>query len=648
MKKTLVLFAFLVVVVLNAAAAFDLTATKVTVQDVTVDKTNYFVTVNAHTSSGEYEVAFDVWPKTNSAIGSFTAADKTIAYVSSFVHKTKANDNPVNMWYYPEDTHTITLSIVKKNETTCTLSGSIQAARSGTTYTYNIAAFDFAYSEDGMPDPEPDPYRFEPTTPTTINFVGDVVSFKQKTSYVNITLNEMANETYDWIELDLYTETLAWPAGTYSINTSEEDNTLSASAGYLGTQHDDPCYVAIRGDKDNWGQYTPYYLVSGTITVAYNTKTDTIFVTGQAKSYNGTTVNINVKSYNNLFVPEDEPKEPEFVTLDIDSVVIAYMREDADKENNKHPYTFNFFSDAADGYPNVLLDVMLSDSMKLSAGTYTLEKGQLSGIALFQNQEDFNAYFFGGQPYVFTTVSLTLKDEGNGKWTYSMFMKDEIGSEYSFTLTQTPHLINYPEDTEEIDPKDQPYIDEQKEKAVITAAFDSILWKDATVAKDGILDIYLVQRNADANGLRAAMQLGFYTTTSQVMPGTYPVNGTEEDNTFSASLGRYGNVLIPCYLCLLDNNSWVHAVWYIVEGSISVDYLDCGDCPDDGVPDLITGECKTYFGSTVRFSYQRMTEAIEHTQATQQSSPVQKVLRNGNIYILRDGHTYTITGAEVK
>ncbi len=646
MKRITIIAVLFAAAVVDAAAAFNLTATKVTVQDVTVDKTNYFVTVNAHTSSGEYEVAFDVWPKTNSVIGSFSTEDKTIAYVSSFVHKTKANDNPVNMWYYPEDTHTITLKIVKKNETTCTLSGSIQAARAGTTYTYDIVAFDFAYSEDGTPDPEPDPYRFEPTTATTINFVGDVVSFKQKqTGYVNITLNEMANETYDWIELDLRSDELAWPAGTYPINESGSINTLTASDGYLGSQNDDPCYLAVRGDKDNWGQYTPYYFVSGSLTVAYNTKTDTIFVTGQATSYNGTKVNINVKSYNNLYVPEDEPKEPEIVTLDIDSVVIAYMREEADKENNKHPYTFNFFSDAANGYPNVLLDLMLSDSMKLTAGTYTLDKGQLSGVALFQNQEDFNAYFFGGQPYVFTSVMLTLTDEGNGKWTYSMLMIDEIGSEYSFKLTQAPHLINYPEETEEIDPKDKPYIDEQKEKATITAAFDSIVWKDETVSKDGVLDIYLFQRDADVNGLRAAMQLGFYTPTSEVAAGIYPVNDTEEDFTFSASLGRYGNVLIPCYLTLIDANNWVHAVWYIVDGEILVDYADCG-CSEDTHPDRIVGECTTYFGSTVQFSYTRPTLAIESVSQPS-DKPARMIFKDGHILILRDGRTYDTLGRTI-
>ena len=619
--------------VMNAAAAFNLTATKVLVEDVTVDKDNFFVTVEAHTSSGEYEVGFDVWPATHSVIGSFSAEDKTIGYVSSFVHKTKANGSAVNMWYNCDEDAVITLTITKKDDATCTLSGKIQATRKGTTYTYIIGDFDFEYSESGgSPEPAKDPYRFEPTDATTINFIGDVVAFKQKSGFINITLNEIENETYDWIELNLLSDELAWPAGDYAITNSGEAQTLTASRGYIGTQNDDPCYVAIR--NGDWGQYTPYYLESGTLHVAYNTKTDSIFVTGTAVSHNGTTVNIDVKSLNALYNPDDEPKEPEFVTLAIDSVVITYMREESDAEHNEHHYTFNFFN-KTDEYPNVLVDAILSEGLQLVAGTYTMADNELSGIMLFQNQSDFNTYFFGGEPYVFESVSMTLTDAGNGKWTYAMLLKDDIGSEYDFSFTQAPHIINYPDpDKEKENPEDVPFADELKDKVSLTAAFDSIRWEDKTVLIDGVLDIFLFQRTADAQGLRAAAQLGFYTPATEVPAGTYPINGTEENYTFSASVGRYGNVLIPCYITLIDDDDWVHAIWYIVDGEITLAYDTEGKV-------LLSGECTSYFGSTIAFSFASQATRIEDTSDTRST---RKVLRNGNIYILREGKVYDLTG----
>lgn len=637
MKRLTFCLVALIAVAANAVAAYSLTATNVNVQDLTVDKDNFFVVVNAATSTGEYEVAFDVWPGKHSLIGEFSATAKTITYISSYVHKTKANGNPVDMWYYPQEDAVITLSISKKDEETCTLSGSIQATRNDVTYTYNIADFDFPYSESGSIDPEPekDPYRFEPTTPTTVNFIGDVVNFRQKTGFINITLNEIKNETYDWIELNLISEELAWPAGDYTISSTRDENTLTASRGYLGSQEDDPCYVAIRGG--DWGQYTPYYLVSGTINVSYNKKTDSIFVTGQATSYNGSTINIDVAGLNMLYNPDDTPREPEYVSLNIDSVVVTFMRELSDHEKKEYPYTLNFFCSTAD-FPNVIMDVVLTDSMELVAGTYTLAADELSGIALFQNQSDFNSFIYGGQPYIFETVSLTLSDAGDGKWTYSVFITDDIGSEYSFTLTQAPHIINYPE--EDIDPEDKPYKDEQKVQSSITAVFDIIDWKDASVSKDGILDIYLYQQNADGEGLRAMMQLGMYTPVSEVPEGTYPVNGTEDEYTFSASLGRFGDVLIPCYLILVDDEGWAHAIWYIVEGAITVGY-------DANNNVMLSGDCSTYFGSTIHFTYAAPATDIQ-SAAQLENTAASKVLRNGCIYILRDGKLYDLTGRKAE
>ena len=229
------------------------------------------------------------------------------------------------MWYYAQDKSLITLSITKKDDTTCTLSGSIQAERNGAPYQYNISAFDFAYSETDTPVvPDPDPYRFEPAQATTLNFLADVIHFRQRTNYIEVTLNEMANETYNWIELRLLSDTMAMPAGNYTINNSAAPQSLTASKGYLGaTNGDDPCYVAIRADLDSWGQYTPYYLQSGTLTVSYNTLGDSITISGTAYSHNGSTIQIYAKSYNMLYVPEEQKTEPEFVTLAIDTVLIT-------------------------------------------------------------------------------------------------------------------------------------------------------------------------------------------------------------------------------------------------------------------------------------------------------------------------------------
>ena len=635
MKRFFLISMICIAAVMNAAAAYTLTASSVKVEDVTVDKDNFFVTVKASTSSGEYEVGFDVWPTKHSAIGSFNTSDKTIAYVSSFVHKTKANGSAVNMWYYPEEDAPISLSIVKKDETTCTLSGSITATRNGTAYTYNISAFDFAYAEgDVTPEPDKDPYRFEPAVASLIPFTADVIHFRERTDYIEVTLNEMANESYDWIELRLLSDTMAMPAGVYTIDDSGAAGSLTASKGYLVTKEDDPCYVAIRGDKEDWGQYTPYYLTSGSLTVRYNATGDSIFISGDVKSHNGSVIRVNAGSYNMLYVPEEQPKEPEDVTLAIDTVVITYMSNGSDSTNNRFVYTFNFSHN--DDYPQVLTDVILTQPMALVAGTYTLADQTIDGLILSQNQDDFEMNIMGGGAYEFTDATLVLTEGTNGVWNYSMEMHDVIGSRYRFAFSQAPHIILYPEPA--VDPKDEPYKDEQQEKAAISIVLDTLLWDSKSVSKDGVVDIHLSQQQADINGLRAYIHLGLYTPVAYPEAGVYPVNGSEADYTFSASLGRYGNVLIPCYVALMDEAGYAHAVWYIVSGDITLGYE--GDEP------ILSGACTSYFGSTISFVYKPGTQGLESIQPSAIS--IQKVIREGQLYLIRDGKMYDVQGRRIE
>ena len=632
MRKIITSIMLCMMAAVNAFGAYDVTASQVTIEDLTTDKNNFFVTVNAATSTGEYEMAFDLWPSSRSAIGSFSTSDKTIGYVSSFVHKTKANGNAVDMWYYPEENSPISLSIIQKDETTCTLSGSITATRNGTAYTYVIAPYDFAYAEGPVdPEPEKDPYRFEPTEPTTVDFTADVIHFRERETYIEVTLNEMAQETYDWIELRLLSDTMDMPAGHYTIDASYEAGTITASKGYLGsTAGDDPSYAAIRGDKGNWGQYTPYYLASGSLSVSYNEKGDTILITGSALSHNGSTVNIHAKGYNMLYVEEEQPKEPEHVTLTIDTVTITYMSNLSDSLNNRYVYTFNFSHQ--DDYPQVLTDVILSHPMSMVSGTYSLADGTIDGLILSQNQEDFEMNIFAGGPYDFTLATLTLAPKGDGRWIYTMHMEDVIGSTYDFVLVQTPHIELYP--APEVDPKEAPYTDEQKEKAMITMVLDTIIWDSKSVSKDGIIDIYLTQMQADINGLRAYVHLGMYAEEAYPEAGIYPVNGSEESGSFSASLGRYGSTLIPCYVALMDEAGYAHAIWYIVGGEITLSY--------EGNQPILSGECTSYYGSTIRFTYQQKGQGVENVQGDDVQCT--KVLRDGQIYLMYEGRMYDVQG----
>jgi len=435
---------FLLLIGSPMMAAINLISESVKVEKIPGSTINYFITVVAHNndSTSSYEAAFDLYPSSKSIAGTFSIEQGNIGYVSSYVHKTRANSQPADLWYYCEENSATSLTITVVNDSTCTLSGSIQAtSASGTAYTYHLSSITFAYKDDQeKPDPK-DPYRFEPKNDTSFVFKADLVAYRQQDGYINITLNEMEDSTYDWVDINLMTDTLAWPAGTYTIDTTRQKSTLTASRGYLSSKEDDPCFVALRGE--DWGAYTPYYLVGGTVTVAYNAKGDTIFVSGKVYSKNGSEITLNVKSYNALYVPGEDPREPEFVTLDIDTVAISYLREKADTLAGIFPYTFVF--EQGEDFPQVILDVLLPSPMALSEGTYTLQEQQLSGILLFQDQTDFTYYLLYGETYEWDSVALTMTQLDATLWQFDMLMKDTIGSEYSFTLVIAPSIVNYPE-----------------------------------------------------------------------------------------------------------------------------------------------------------------------------------------------------------
>lgn len=435
MKKLYCICLFLAGWNMAANAAYNLTASKVEIQDLSLGKPNYFIVVTASTSSASYQVLFDVWPTTASAIGSFSAADETIDYYNSGLKK----DNGWN--YFCEDTSRVELTILSNGDGTCTLSGTIQASRNGVLYTYIIAPFVFEYSEGEPPvPPVVDPYRFEPEKGNDIAFEGNIVNVRDRIEdgkglEINLfQAPEEGEETtapYDWIELCLLADTFAMPVGTFVIDSTGAANTLTYSVGYLENKREDaPCYLAVLHGE--WGNYTPYYIIGGSLTFELNALGDSVLVTGQLTTAHGTQIEVKIAGENMFYEPVEPTPDPEFVTLAIDTVFISPATEAG-------MLTFNFFN-ALTEYPNVLIDVVLPHSDQLTEGTYTMADSTAVGPMLFQNQTDFETFFFGGTPYVFETAELTLTELENGVWQYEMVLTDTIGSRYDFSMTQRPHL----------------------------------------------------------------------------------------------------------------------------------------------------------------------------------------------------------------
>lgn len=433
MKKTVFTLIAGFFVCLPSWAAYNLTASKVEIANLTVDKPNFYLDITASTSQATYHVLLDVWPKTESVIGSFSAQDGTIDYYNSGLNKDNGNQ------YFCEEDSEITLTITQISEDTCELSATVQAARKGTSYTYVIAPFRFEYqSGDVPPDPTEDPYRFEPKDKLSQAFNGQIVTVKDnrdKTGWINITLNDSLDQQWDWVELDLVVDSFAMPVGTFSFSADSAEGTFIASPGYRN-RNDYPSYIALR--EGDWGQYTPYYIQSGNLTFSLNEKGDTVYVTGSVTSQHGSTFTVNVTSYNEFYYEPFPPKPQEEKQLTMDSVVITYVGAFDLESGRFYDYEFNF--SYLEDYPNLIFNLMLPTENRLTEGTYTLESGMVYSPLFFQNQSDFNDYFFYGVNYNFTNIEVTLTKQQNGVWLYSVDMRTDVGSHYYFRLEQDPHL----------------------------------------------------------------------------------------------------------------------------------------------------------------------------------------------------------------
>lgn len=433
MKKILVILILCLGTGMPSWAVYNLTASNVSIADCSVKQPNYYFDITASTSQATYHVCLDVWPTQASIVGSFSTDNGTITRGFSSLRKGSST------YYYMYDDCPISLTITKINNDTCELSAHFKAARGEdeTRYEYDIAPFRFAYKAGDTPDdPTLDPYRFEPATPTTQTFEGQVVEindYRSTSGCINIHLIDSVNQQLDWIELNLVTTTYNMPVGTYTFSADSANNTLVASPGYR--QHEDqPSYIALRGT--DWGQYTPYYIADGSLTFSLNTTGDTVTVSGSVTTQHGSSFTIDVVAYNPLYIPPIPPRPQEEKELSIDSVVITYVGE----TEGKHNYEMNF--SYQQDYPNLIFNLWLPTAYQLAEGTYTLEQNEIEGILLFQNQDDFNQFLYEGTNYVFVTFSLSLTNLGNNIWRYSLDMIDDIGSHYYFTLDQNPHLAS--------------------------------------------------------------------------------------------------------------------------------------------------------------------------------------------------------------
>jgi len=152
-------------------------------------------------------------------------------------------------------------------------------------------------------------------------------------------------------------------------------------------------------------------------------------------------------------------------------------------------------------------------------------------------------------------------------------------------------------------------------------------------------DIFVYARNAD--GQCVALDVYLADGETEITAGTYPiVQGTDLSNpymTVHASEGIIAGFTTPSYAGYLDANSELKSpVWYIMAGTVVID-----------AQGRIEVNAINSAERTVHCILRGKPQGIDQT-TNDQGLTTNKVIKDGYLYIIRDGKIFNATGAEVR
>lgn len=171
-----------------------------------------------------------------------------------------------------------------------------------------------------------------------------------------------------------------------------------------------------------------------------------------------------------------------------------------------------------------------------------------------------------------------------------------------------------------------------------TVGIDNVM-VDTDYASQGV--IYVDARSADGTDYTTIGFICGNTDKDIVIPaGEYPVNYTNATGSVMASTGiNNNNQVYPSYYSTVSNGTLVDPIYFMVSGKAVVEN-------NNGELKITVDAVNSYDRPIHVVINAGLQTAIEHVNAD--AAEVSKYIRNGQMYILRNGNVYTATGALVK
>ena len=180
--------------------------------------------------------------------------------------------------------------------------------------------------------------------------------------------------------------------------------------------------------------------------------------------------------------------------------------------------------------------------------------------------------------------------------------------------------------------------DEPEEIIDRTYTTDDYVTIDDQTEKNGY--IYLALEAADGSDMAAFFFFVEEADEDIIVPaGVYPIDASEEYGTVYANPGVQGDGVWPSfYARMMEDGSLITPLWLLVDGTVEVTKTE------DGKPYLEVNAVNSY-GVEVHIVYDGTTTG--GTDINKPSDNTHKVLRDGQLLIIREGKTFNVVGAEM-
>ena len=152
--------------------------------------------------------------------------------------------------------------------------------------------------------------------------------------------------------------------------------------------------------------------------------------------------------------------------------------------------------------------------------------------------------------------------------------------------------------------------------------------------------IYLALTAADGSDMAAFFFFAEETDEDIIVPaGVYPIDASEEYGTVFANPGVQGDGVWPSfYARMMEDGSLIVPLWLLVDGTVEVTKTE------DGKPYLEVNAINSY-GIEVHIVYDGTTTG--GTDIHKPANETHKLIRDGQLLIIREGKTFNVVGAEM-